>query len=67
MKCDAVGIVDTNYLRLTMNDIPEEDLRKFMEIWELEIGTKLTRDEAAAKAAQLIDLYAALSKKLPEE
>ena len=45
--------------------ITEQELDQFMEIWKREVGTEITRDWAAMRAQQLIDLYVMLCQKLP--
>jgi hypothetical protein len=47
--------------------LKEDDLREFVAIWKRVFNEEISLAEARHRASQLVTLYLALAKRLPEE
>ena len=47
--------------------IPDDQLDDFITTWEHAFNERLTRDDARAKATELLELFSLLARRPPEE
>jgi hypothetical protein len=47
--------------------VPNDRIDEFIVLWEQAFGERITRDDARARAHQLVELYRFISRDLPPE
>ena len=47
--------------------VPNDRIDEFIVLWEQAFGERITRDDARARAHQLVELYRMISRDLPPE